>query len=841
MKENNSLTTSLDIHKGKDVPVWSTALPNTNSIQRKKEEEKEPLQMKSNSGASNKLPEEVQAKMETSFNTDFSDVNIHNNSSNAKDLNALAYTQGTDIHFAPGQYNPESQKGQELLGHELTHVVQQRQGNVTPTTQMKGAGINDDAGLEKEADEMGKKASEGEQTNVHGIGYGIQKDTADETISEWRKSGNLIGNVPVRDEKNVPDKNVVEDFATYSKLLEEVKALQIQQKDRAEKMLVGGKVANFNFWFSKVYSLVTKHEIEYVESGAYYYPSYVLRCIKYFEKLYNDNLNALNSGGKVEEHWKSAFDKSKDSKAIYDAAEQDQINPTIGEPGEAGARAGQIMSDEMLKATSVVAALVQSMLAHIRFDLPRAEAWVFNTYYKSHTPDIDTFMKDFMTMGGVFDNAGRDMQAVIAEKGSGLAGITPKSAQDMSMRYLYNADMTKERADTWKRAEELSRLPQSDQVANPYASGNGDVGKDTTSYTDWLNKISTVPSMKDTANLPVKNSDSILNLSEQDIATLPLVERIRMIAQMLNGVTTNGPEDAILKILTATQKNKPGETVTLIDGVDPYELLHDIDFSEFVTLRFFLKSNYYANAPFVSIVRLQNTIISVIKTFSESWEGDVMLDLLEVRPDKKNVVAAAGKFQPGTNTGTDKQFWDGFDLLYTDIMKTEFQRSQLCALFGIPYSVGNGNKVPRPATSGTNNNKPNTNENNGNVKNGSGLKTNVPADKNNPDGSNQNYVNVDVTKQDYKEIVNPKGYVTIKVTEASIVEKSGNTVKVKVKLIMNDGKRILVGNNEIVLEGHYTADNKQIETQAFTIPIEYDGFKGIISFKSIDVPVNIIK
>jgi len=162
MKEDNSLTASFDMDKGKDIPVWSNALQNTNSIQRKKEE-KEPLQMKSNSGASNKLPEEVQAKMESSFNTDFSDVSIHNNSSNAKDLNALAYTQGTDIHFAPGQYNPESQKGQELLGHELTHVVQQRQGNVKPTTQLKGAGINNDAGLEKEADEMGKKAAEGKE------------------------------------------------------------------------------------------------------------------------------------------------------------------------------------------------------------------------------------------------------------------------------------------------------------------------------------------------------------------------------------------------------------------------------------------------------------------------------------------------------------------------------------------------------------------------------------------------------------------------------------------------------------------------------------------------------
>ena len=77
----------------------------------------------------------------------------------ASDVGALAYAQGSDIHFAPGQYDPGSQSGQELLGHELTHVVQQRQGEVKPTTQVNGVAVNDDPGLENEADQMGKKAA----------------------------------------------------------------------------------------------------------------------------------------------------------------------------------------------------------------------------------------------------------------------------------------------------------------------------------------------------------------------------------------------------------------------------------------------------------------------------------------------------------------------------------------------------------------------------------------------------------------------------------------------------------------------------------------------------------
>ncbi|WP_164821680.1 eCIS core domain-containing protein, partial [Paenibacillus koleovorans] len=124
------------------------------------------LQMKADP-SSNSMPESVQAKMESSFNTDFSDVKIHANSSKAPAVGALAYAQGSDIHFAPGQYNPESKSGQELLGHELTHVVQQRQGRVKPTMQLKNkVNINDDRSLEQEADDMGRKAANHEMPDI---------------------------------------------------------------------------------------------------------------------------------------------------------------------------------------------------------------------------------------------------------------------------------------------------------------------------------------------------------------------------------------------------------------------------------------------------------------------------------------------------------------------------------------------------------------------------------------------------------------------------------------------------------------------------------------------------
>src|SRR6478735_3470701 len=54
------------------------------------------------SNSNSKMPATIQAKMEDSFGTDFSNVNIHQGDS-ATQMNALAYTQGNDIHFAPGQ------------------------------------------------------------------------------------------------------------------------------------------------------------------------------------------------------------------------------------------------------------------------------------------------------------------------------------------------------------------------------------------------------------------------------------------------------------------------------------------------------------------------------------------------------------------------------------------------------------------------------------------------------------------------------------------------------------------------------------------------------------------
>jgi ribosomal protein S18 acetylase RimI-like enzyme len=101
----------------------------------------------------------VRHKMERAFNTSFADVRVHEGN-HAHSLGAIAYTQSNHIHFAPGKYNPDTSSGQALLGHELAHVVQQRQGRVKPTGQVKGLPLNDNPALEQEADRLGLRAAQ---------------------------------------------------------------------------------------------------------------------------------------------------------------------------------------------------------------------------------------------------------------------------------------------------------------------------------------------------------------------------------------------------------------------------------------------------------------------------------------------------------------------------------------------------------------------------------------------------------------------------------------------------------------------------------------------------------
>ena len=97
------------------------------------------------------MPDALKDGVESLSGLALDEVRVHYGSAKPAAVGAYAYAQGTEIHLGPGQ--------ERHLPHEAWHVVQQKQGRVKPTLQAKGLPVNDDAGLEAEADTMGARAA----------------------------------------------------------------------------------------------------------------------------------------------------------------------------------------------------------------------------------------------------------------------------------------------------------------------------------------------------------------------------------------------------------------------------------------------------------------------------------------------------------------------------------------------------------------------------------------------------------------------------------------------------------------------------------------------------------
>jgi hypothetical protein len=96
--------------------------------------------------------------LEGHFGADLSGVRVHTDNGAAtlnRELNAQAFTVGSDIFMAKGKYNPGSAEGQGLLAHELTHVGQQ--GG------LGGQGVQREGNPEEEEDQVQRQAAPGEE------------------------------------------------------------------------------------------------------------------------------------------------------------------------------------------------------------------------------------------------------------------------------------------------------------------------------------------------------------------------------------------------------------------------------------------------------------------------------------------------------------------------------------------------------------------------------------------------------------------------------------------------------------------------------------------------------
>jgi hypothetical protein len=119
-------------------------------------------QRQTGNGATTALPEALRKGIESLSGLAMDGVRVHHDSAKPAELGALAHAQGNDIYLGPGQ--------EQHLPHEAWHVVQQAQGRVRPTLQLKGGkAVNDDLALEQEADRMGERALRQADAQARGL------------------------------------------------------------------------------------------------------------------------------------------------------------------------------------------------------------------------------------------------------------------------------------------------------------------------------------------------------------------------------------------------------------------------------------------------------------------------------------------------------------------------------------------------------------------------------------------------------------------------------------------------------------------------------------------------
>ncbi len=100
-------------------------------------------------GSGRKLPSDIGREFRRRSGHDVSDVRVHLDHEPLK-VGALAYARGSHLHFVPDRYEPQNERGRELIRHELRHVVQQREGLARRGSQL----INDSPQLERDADRI---------------------------------------------------------------------------------------------------------------------------------------------------------------------------------------------------------------------------------------------------------------------------------------------------------------------------------------------------------------------------------------------------------------------------------------------------------------------------------------------------------------------------------------------------------------------------------------------------------------------------------------------------------------------------------------------------------------
>jgi hypothetical protein len=480
----------------------------------------------------------------------------------------------------------------------------------------------------------------------------------------WQETGNLIGDSPVRDPVSPPNTSVVENVSIYQQRRAAAEGELSAQLARANSMLDDdGNVVDQRYWFAKVYYYVTQGELEEAAKGTFFYPSAVMQDVRYFEKIYADNVQAANEGGDVEEHWAEAFRVAADNEGATASEVAGGILGYLGgglAAGPAGAVGGAWLGAATASAVDAAESLVASMQAHIRFDLPRAIAWVFNQYYASMPGvQLGDFQHDYMSMIGIFDRAGAKMNEEIADHAGVPVDMMPRILQDTSMAYWFEAHMGAERADAWARAEELVDLGLAGE--GPYEDTEEGLSGDVTEEDNLSGVQALPPALRPLMEDPSEEWDDnrAREVAEAESGALDqrsTTDRIRMIVSLCRGITLNADEATIIAVLEASET--AGDLVTVVDGAGAWDILFAADFSDHTTIRRMFRDSYYGSTS-------QSVALTLIRRCMDGetaeWEEEMVADILEARAggDGREIITQIGAIydEGGFDEGVNKIQW----------------------------------------------------------------------------------------------------------------------------------------------------------------------------------------
>lgn len=461
------------------------------------------------SGGGQPLDGDTRSFMESRFGHDFSQVRVHADaeaSRSAESARALAYTVGSEIVFAAGRYAPQTDTGRHLLAHELTHVVQQSAGPVSGAPLGNGLTISDPSdSYEQAAETTARSVMSGESvatsagtSSLSGQAQRlVQRDagppaatpaetTAPDVVTD--SEGNAVTTTAGRQyltaipahvtwHKGQPQGLPPNPKAVYTALHAQCEAIRDKQL-----MMAMALRGDEKYWFAKVYHFVTKHELMQIDAQVYQYPLMKMQEVIAFDTTYEQNLQNWIAGNKdkVESNWRAAFSAAEDSPSWY-----------------------------RTRAVEIMDALLPSMQAHIRFDLPRAIAACFQSNYAG-IPGLSMtdFHPDFDAMGPVFDAAQADLQPEIDAATHWITpefGLDPTNwhwAQSVGFPFIFNVPM--EREHSWDKATDIvsgenngitdpakmrKRLEAYSTARHPF-SGSSDFevdGEDIDDY-DWIHQ-----------------------------------------------------------------------------------------------------------------------------------------------------------------------------------------------------------------------------------------------------------------------------------------------------------------------------------------------------------------